>query len=384
MKSANNSILHFKESIFATMTKMAQKNSAINLSQGFPDFDGPSWIMSLVTQAMAHGHNQYAPTHGVPELRQTIAHNYKKFYALDFDPLDEITITNGATEAIFCTITALVNPGDEVIVLEPFYDSYVAALNLAQANIIPVTLYRDAFCFRIEELTHAFSEKTKLIILNNPHNPTGKMFTREELEVIIALAEKYDAYILSDEVYEFLTFDGARHIPTATLGKAIDRTITISSAGKTFGVTGWKIGWTIARGPISHHIRMVHQFNTFSVCTPMQWAVNQALQKLDDYLPEFRQLYQEKRDFFCRGLKEANYNPIIPQGTYFTVAPIGHLTQLHDVGHCMELIERKKVAAIPPSVFYLKSKEGQEYIRFCFAKKSETLEKALHNLKSRI
>ncbi|MEK6623440.1 MAG: aminotransferase class I/II-fold pyridoxal phosphate-dependent enzyme, partial [Bdellovibrionota bacterium] len=318
------------------------------------------------------------------ELRRTLAQIFKKIYGLEFDPMDEITITNGATEAIFCTIMALVNPDDEVIVLEPFYDSYVAALNLSRAKIIPVTLYRNDFHFKVEELAQAFNDKTKLIILNNPHNPTGKVFTREELEVIVDLAEKYDAYILSDEVYEFLTFDGVKHLPVATLMKAIERTITISSAGKTFGVTGWKIGWALARGPISHSIRMVHQFNTFAVCTPMQWGVNQALQRLDEYLPTFRGLYQQKRDFFCKGLKEANYSPILPQGTYFTVAPIGHLTQLHDVGHCMELIERKKVAAIPPSVFYLKSSEGQEYIRFCFAKKNETLEKALQNLKSRL
>ncbi|MBI2520064.1 MAG: aminotransferase class I/II-fold pyridoxal phosphate-dependent enzyme [Bdellovibrio sp.] len=366
------------------MTKMAQKNAAINLSQGFPDFDGPPWLMDLVTEAMKSGHNQYAPTHGIVELRKTLAQTYKKIYGLEFDPMDEITITNGATEAIFCTIMALVNPADEVIVLEPFYDSYVATLNLARAKIIPVTLYRKEFRWRIEELTQAFSDKTKLIILNNPHNPTGKVFTREELETIIHLAEQYDAYILSDEVYEFLTFDGVAHLPIATLMKAIERTVTISSAGKTFGVTGWKIGWILACGAISHHIRMIHQFNTFSVCTPMQWGVNQALQRLDEYLPTFRRLYQEKRDFFCQGLIEASYLPIIPKGTYFTVAPIGQLTQLHDVGHCMELIERKKVAAIPPSVFYLKSQEGQEYIRFCFAKKAETLEKALQNLKSRL
>ncbi|OFZ17332.1 MAG: hypothetical protein A2X86_02440 [Bdellovibrionales bacterium GWA2_49_15] len=384
MKTANYSILNFKESIFATMTKMAQKNAAINLSQGFPDFDGPSWLMDLVTEAMAQGHNQYAPTHGVPELRRTLAQLYKNIYGLEFDPVDEITITNGATEAIFCTIMALVNPQDEVIVLEPFYDSYVATLNLAGAKIVPVTLYRNEFRWHVDELAKAFSDKTKLVILNNPHNPTGKVFTREELEAIVGLAEQFDAYLLSDEVYEFLTFDGAKHLPTATISKALERTITISSAGKTFGVTGWKIGWTLARGQISHHIRMVHQFNTFSVCTPMQWGVNQALQRLDEYLPTFRSLYQEKRDFFCKGLTLANYSPIIPQGTYFTVAPIGHLTGLHDVGHCMELIERKKVAAIPPSVFYLKSREGQEYIRFCFAKKNETLEKALQNLKSRL
>jgi len=382
MQSFNKEVASFKESIFATMTKIAQKNNAINLSQGFPDFDGPNWLKELAYSAMKDGHNQYAPMPGLLELRQVVSKNYNKFYGINYDPQNEITILNGATEAIFCTIKALINPGDEVIVFEPFYDSYVASLQMSGAKIIPVTLKLPDFTFDKEELANSFGTKTKLVIINTPHNPTGKIFNNDEIALILNLASKYDSYILSDEVYEFLTYDGHNHRPTAFDIKSRDRVITISSTGKTFGVTGWKIGWACAHPLVTQQIRLVHQFTTFSVATPLQWAMVKALEQLDQYLPNFRQEYKAKRDFFCQGLKAIGYGPLLPAGTYFTVVPIHSKTSLNDVDYCLELIEKKKVAAIPPSAFYLKSAEGQKYIRFCFAKKQDTLERALQNLRA--
>lgn len=383
MKPTSKTVANFKESIFATMTKMALKNQAINLSQGFPDFDGPEWIRDLAARAVHEsekGANQYAPSPGIAPLRKIISQNYQKYYQLNYNQDSDITITNGATEAIFSSTLALVNPGDEVIVFEPYYDSYIASIELAGGIPIPVTLHAPSFEFKKEELEAAFSPKTKFVFLNTPHNPSGKVFNREELEIIAELTKKYDVYVVSDEVYEFLTFDEHKHIPIASLEGMKERCITISSTGKTFGLTGWKIGWTATTPELSHAIRMVHQFNTFSVCHPMQMAMAEALNKLEDYLPSFRETYQSKRDLFMDGLKKAGFNARQPEGTYFAMVPIREHTDKDDIGYCQELIEKKKVASIPPSAFYMKSKQGQDYLRFCFAKKNKTLEAALNNL----
>ncbi|TNF26267.1 MAG: aminotransferase class I/II-fold pyridoxal phosphate-dependent enzyme [Deltaproteobacteria bacterium] len=383
MKELSKVVEGFKESIFATLSKKARKNEAINLGQGFPDFDGPAWIIDLAKKALDKGEqhvNQYAPFEGVMPLREAISKNYQKYYNLDYDPQTEITVVNGATEAIFSTILAIVNPGDEVIIFEPFYDSYLASIKLAGGIPVPVTLKTREFNWDLNELKEAFSSKTKLVILNSPHNPTGKIFSTNEVEELGTLLKKHDAYLMSDEVYEFLVFGENKHIPPATHAGLKERTITISSIGKTFGLTGWKIGWTCAPKHLTHAIRMVHQFNTFSVNQPIQHAVAEALEKMDDYLPEFRALYQKKRDYFLEGMKKCGYDPIEPQGTYFVMVPIETHTTLEDVGYCMELIETRKVASIPPSAFYIKGDEGKKYLRFCFAKKDETLQSALENL----
>ncbi|MCO4754217.1 MAG: aminotransferase class I/II-fold pyridoxal phosphate-dependent enzyme [Bacteriovoracaceae bacterium] len=385
MKETSSVVKSFKESIFATLTKKAHKNQAINLSQGFPDFDGPQWIIHLAKKSLEKGDkhiNQYAPLEGIKSLRQIVSKNYKKFYDLDYNPNTEITITNGATEAIFSTILALVNPGDEVIIFEPFYDSYLASIQLAGGIPVPVTLKTNDFKWNSNELREAFSSKTKLVILNTPHNPSGKIFDTLELEELSSLIKEFDTYLMSDEVYEFLLFDNNIHLPPATFKGLKERTVTISSVGKTFGLTGWKIGWTCAPESLSHAIRMVHQFNTFCVNQPTQDAVASALEKLDDYLPGFREMYQKKRDLFIKGLKDCGYNPIVPKGTYFVMVPIEEHTKLNDVDYCTELIETKKVASIPPSAFYIKGDEGKKYLRFCFAKKDETLKAALKNLSS--
>lgn len=385
MKELSKVVEGFKESIFATLSKKARKNQAINLSQGFPDFDGPDWIVELARESLLKGDkhvNQYAPFEGIMPLRDVLSRNYKKYYELEYDPETEITVLNGATEAIFVTIQALVNPGDEVIIFEPFYDSYLASIKLAGGVPVPVTLKTHEFKWNSKELTEAFSNKTKLVILNTPHNPSGKIFSQSEIEELGNLIKKHDSYLMSDEVYEYLVFGENKHIPPATMKGLKERTITISSIGKTFGLTGWKIGWACAPKHLSHAIRLVHQYNTFSVNQPMQHAVAAALEKMDDYIPEFKALYQSKKNLFIEGLKKCGYRPIEPQGTYFVMVPIETHTSLEDVGYCMELIETKKVASIPPSAFYIQGDEGKKYLRFCFAKKDETLKMAIDNLSS--
>ncbi len=378
MKSINKTVDNFKESIFSTMTKMAMENKAINLSQGFPDFDGPKWVVELTKEALESGQNQYAPSMGILPLREAIAHNYQRFYHLSYNPLNEVLVTNGATEAIFCTCMALLNPGDEVIVLEPFYDSYIASIELAGAKVVPVTLKAPDFHFDMADLKEALSDKTKMLIINNPHNPTGKVYEESELIALCEFAIKNDLYVMSDEVYEFLTFEKP-HIPTATLENMKERTITISSTGKTFGLTGWKIGWVASSAEIVAAIHKVHQFNVFCVSHPFQVAMAQALAKMDDYLAEFKSDYKRKRDILVSGLKASGFNVLNPAGTYFALVllPEGE----NDVDYCKKLIIENKVAVIPTSAFYMKSNEGSRIVRFCFAKKDETLHSALNNLK---
>jgi len=381
MKDTALRIADFKDSIFGVISRLAREHNAVNLGQGFPDFDGPNWLKDIAYKKMQEGHNQYAPFPGTPNLRQEISNYYKKFYSLNYNPDSEITVTVGATEAIYLVIMGLINPGDEVVVLEPFYDSYVASIKMAGGIAVPVTMHAPDFTIDQKELEAAVSSRTKLLILNNPHNPTGKVWTKEELVAVSNVAIKNDLYLLSDEVYEFLVFDGAKHLPTATLEGMMDRTITVSSAGKTFGLTGWKIGWICANQKVTNACRLVHQYVTFSVSTPMQEAVAEGLKQLPDYLPGFVSLYKEKRDWFYQEMKLLGFDFPIPKGTYFMMVPLLKHTNLKDVDYALKLITEKKVATVPPSAFYLKSAEGEKYLRFCFAKKEETLKSAIENLK---
>jgi aspartate/methionine/tyrosine aminotransferase len=380
MKDTAQRIAGFKDSIFGVISRLAREHGAVNLGQGFPDFDGPEWLKEIAHQKMQQGHNQYAPFPGTLNLRQEVSHYYKNFYQINYDAESQVTITVGATEAIYLVISALVNPGDEVIVLEPFYDSYVASIKMAGGIPVPVTMHAPDFNVDTVELESVISPRTKLLILNNPHNPSGKVWSREELLEVSRLTIKHDLYVLSDEVYEFLLFDGAKHIPTASLTEMWERTITVSSAGKTFGLTGWKIGWICAPEKISHACRLIHQYVTFSVSTPMQEAVAEGLKKLPEYLPGFVELYKKKRDYFYREMRQLGFEFHIPQGTYFMMVPLSGKTQLSDVDYAMKLITERKVATVPPSAFYLKSTEGRGYLRFCFAKQEETLKNAIVNL----
>jgi N-succinyldiaminopimelate aminotransferase len=375
-----NRVLTMSDSIFATMSKMSVEYNALNLGQGFPDFDGPVWIMEEAFKAMKSGKNQYAPSQGILSLRKIISSVQINHYNMDYDPESEITITTGATEALYCSLQAIVNPGDEVILFEPYYDAYLADVVLAGGIPKYVTLSKPDFSFVINELENAVTEKTKAILINSPHNPTGKVFSKSELEVIANIAIEKDLIVISDEAYEFLTYNDVIHIPIATLPKMRNRTITINSTGKTFGMTGWKVGYATANVRLSTAIRKVHQWTTFAVNTPAQHAIAFGFENLESYLIDFRVLYQSKRDKAIKLLKDTKFNAHIPMGSYFIMIDIPEGIFSSDVDAATKLVKEYGVATIPPSVFYSKSYQGNTMLRLCFAKSDETLENGIAKL----
>ncbi len=384
MKSLNTTIEQFTPSIFSTMTQLANNHQAINLGQGFPDFDGPPFMLEALSEASKSSaplhSRQYAPAKGAAILRHQLIQQMKDFYGLDYNADKEVLITNGATEALFLAAMALLNPGDEVLLFEPFYDSYMANILMAQAVPRCVELKAPEFAIEAAAIEELIGPKTKFIYWNNPHNPTGRVFGPEELQIIADLAIKHDLYIISDEVYEFLTYDNIPHIPLAGLPGMRERVVTISSIGKTMGVTGLKIGWMIGPEKLINAFTMVHQFNTFCVNHPAQYATAKALESLPQYRTELSTFYQKKRDYLFQQLKILNYNPIRPQGSYFIICqlPAGQ----KDVDFCTQLIVAQKVVAIPVSPFYQVPERGEHLIRFCFAKKDEVLKAAVENLKN--
>lgn len=374
-----NKLENMPVSIFSVITQLAYEHKAVNLGQGFPDFNGPDWIFEFALQAMNEGKNQYAPSLGIHSLKHSIANYQKKYYDLNYDD-NEIIITAGATEALFDTFNAFINPGDEVVLFEPYYDSYCADVMLAGGIPKFVTLKKPDFNFDYEELESAISFKTKIIVLNNPHNPTGKVFSEEELKFIASLAIKHDLMVITDEVYEFLTFDGINHIPFASIPGMKERTITISSCGKTFGLTGWKIGYALAKPDWIQAIHGIHQWTTFAVNTPAQHAMASAFMKLDEYIPEFQKLYQSKLDFVFNNLLSSKFKPHRPKGSYFIMVDIPDELG-YDRDATIKLIKEFGVATIPPSVFYSKSNEGKTMLRICFAKQEQTLQEGINRLK---
>jgi N-succinyldiaminopimelate aminotransferase len=382
MNKFNSKLENIPVSIFSVITNLAYKYNATNLGQGYPDFNGPEWIFDYALTAMKEGKNQYAPSYGINSLRNSIAGYQKQFYDIDWNSESEIIITAGATEALFDSINALINSGDEVILFEPYYDSYYADVILAGGVPKFVTLKLPNFSFDFDELESQITTKTKLIILNNPHNPTGKVFDKNELEFISQIAKKYNLWVISDEVYEFLTFDNIHHTPISTFDGMQDRTITISSCGKTFGFTGWKIGYAIARKEIIDAIHGVHQWTTFAVNTPAQHSMSQAFQRLDEYLPDFRKLYEEKRNFVYTELLTSKFKPIKPYGSYFLMMQFPDDLFKDDIQASEILIKEFGIATIPPSVFYSKSQEGKHLLRLCFAKTEETLKEGIKKLKN--
>lgn len=367
------------ESVFTTMSRLAVENNAVNLGQGFPDFNGPDWLIEEVYKAMKQGKNQYSPSIGIMTLRKNLSDMYRAIYDISWSYENEIIITMGATEALFSAIHSIVDEGDEVIIFEPYYDSYIYDIILAGGTPKFVTLHKPDFSFKFEELEKTITDKTKAIVLNNPHNPTGKVYSVDELKFIADIANKYNLIIISDEVYEFLTYDNVPHIPISTLPNMHDRTITISSAGKTFGFTGWKIGWACAEEKLIKGIHSIRQWTTFAVNTPCQHAVAYGLTRINEYLKDFRKLYQNKRDFIIQELKGSLFSTILPYGSYFLMVNIPSGT--NDKELAIELVKNYKVATIPPSVFYSKSDEGKSMLRLCFAKLDETLKKGVKNLK---
>ncbi|MFQ5611830.1 MAG: methionine aminotransferase [Anaerolineae bacterium] len=371
---------NFGTTIFFEMTRLANQHRAINLGQGFPDFPAPDFVKQAATQAIRADINQYAPGNGRPRLRGAIARKMAEHYGLTVDPDTEITITHGATEAIFAAILGLVNPGEEVIVFEPFYDSYVPSIEIAGGIPRYYTLRPPGWSIDAEALAALFSDKTKLIIINTPHNPTGKVYSERELGLIAELCRAHDVIALTDEVYEHIIFDGQRQRPLATLPGMAGRTVTVSSLGKTFSVTGWKVGWTVAAPELNQAIFRGHQFIVYSGAAPLQEAAAIALETASDYYAELATMYQTRRDFLAAALSQAGLKPIPPQGTYFIMVDIGDLGFPDDVAFCRYLTTEVGVAAIPPSAFYHNPADGARLARFAFCKTQEMLEAAAERL----
>jgi N-succinyldiaminopimelate aminotransferase len=366
--------------IFAEMSALAVATGSINLGQGFPDTDGPREIAQAAADAVLQGRgNQYPPGAGIPELRQAIAEHQKRFYGLAVDPDTEVLVTAGATEAIAAAMLALLEPGDEVIALEPYYDSYAACIAMAGATRIPITLRPPAFRPDLGALADAVTGRTRLILLNSPHNPTGMVLTREELTTIAELAVARDLIVVTDEVYEHLVFDG-EHIPIASLPGMRDRTVSISSAGKTFSFTGWKVGWVTGTAPVVSAVRTAKQFLTFVSSGPFQYAVATGLGMPDAFYASLAADLRRKRDLLAAGLARAGFDVFTPQGTYFITTDISPLGEQDGVEFCRMLPRRCGVVAIPNAVFYDNVQAGRSQVRFAFCKKDAVLAAAATRL----
>jgi N-succinyldiaminopimelate aminotransferase len=366
--------------VFAEMSALAARTGAVNLGQGFPDTDGPGEVIEAAVRALRTGHNQYAPGIGIQSLREAIAAHQERFYGLTYDPSSEILVTTGATEAIAAALLALVEPGDEVIALEPYYDSYVAGISMAGGVRVPVTLRTPDFRLDVDALAAAISTRTKLMLINSPHNPTGTVLDLDELSAIAALAVEHDLLVITDEVYEHLTFDGLAHHPLAAMDRMRDRTVTISSGGKTFSFTGWKVGWACASPDLVRAVNTAKQFMTFTSGAPLQPAIAQALAMPDSYFHSFGADLQAKRDRLCKGLSEVGFDVFVPQGTYFVTTDIRPLGYTDGMEFCLSLPERAGVVAIPHQVFYDNTEVGKPLVRWAFCKQEAVIDEALDRL----
>jgi aspartate/methionine/tyrosine aminotransferase len=367
----------FTESVIREMTRICDAVGGYNLSQGFPDFESPKEIKEAAIKAIKENWNQYPVTFGEPELREAISQKAWNYNSIKCDPETDITVTCGATEAMIASLKALINPGDEIIVFEPFYENYGPDGILSGATPRYVTLYAPDWHFRQEELENVFNKNTKAIVINTPNNPTGKVFSQEELEAIAALCIKWDCYAVTDEIYEHILYDGSHHISMATIPGMEERTITVNSISKTYSVTGWRVGWAIANKLITERIRKVHDFLTVGAPTPFQHAAVTALSFPEEYYATLRAHYTEARAFLIKVLQETGFNPHIPKGAYYTIADVSDLMKKlnvdDDVSFSRKLIELTGVATVPGSAFYSKPEMGRHQVRFCFCKKWETL-----------
>jgi len=370
----------FGTSIFTEITLLANRYGALNLGQGFPNFDGPQVIKDAAIAAITSGANQYLRSMGLPALNAAIAEHERRFYGLEYEPDRDITVMSGATEAICATLLALCEPGDEVIAFEPCYDSYRPCVAMAGATLKPILLSGAGFAFDAGELARAINAKTRLILLNTPHNPVGKVFSRAELEQIAELCIQNDLLCVTDEVYEHLVFDG-EHLPIACLPGMAERTVKISSTGKTFSFTGWKIGYTCAPAEITAAIRTAHQFITFCNSGPFQPAMALGFGLGDEFYNELRDDYRRKRDVLASGLRAAGFGVDDPAGTYFIVADIRPLGYDDDVEFCRRMPELVGVAAIPASAFYIDKAAGRHLVRFAFCKTEDVLHEGIERLK---
>ncbi|ALV34523.1 pyridoxal phosphate-dependent aminotransferase [Streptomyces sp. CdTB01] len=381
----NRRLAEFGTTIFAEMSALALRTGSINLGQGFPDTDGPEEVREAAVRALRDGRgNQYPPGPGVPELRTAITAHQQRWYGLSYDPDAEVLVTAGATEAIAASLLALLEPGDEVIALEPYYDSYAACIAMAGGTRVPVTLrpHEGSFRLDLDELRAAVTDRTRLLLLNTPHNPTGTVLTRAELAAVAELAVERDLLVVTDEVYEHLVFDDAEHLPLAGFPGMRDRTVTIGSAGKTFSFTGWKVGWVTASPPLVAAVRSAKQFLTYVSSGPFQYAVAEALALPDAYFTAFREDMLAKRDLLAAGLKDAGFGVFRTAGTYFVTTDIRPLGESDGFAFCRALPERAGVVAIPNAVFYDHREAGAPFVRFAFCKRAEVLAEAVQRLKT--
>lgn len=371
------------ETIFATMSALALEHDAVNLGQGFPDTDGPERVLEAARRAITDGHNQYPPSIGIPELRAAVAAHQEEHHGLVLDPADQVLVTSGATEAIAASLLGLVEAGDEVVTFEPSYDSYSACIALAGGvkRTVPLTFPDPSF--DRDRLTAAFSDRTKVVLLNSPHNPSGKVFSTEELAVVADLAREHDAWVISDEVYEHLTF-GVPHVPIATLPGMADRTLTIGSAGKFFSVTGWKVGWASGPAPLVRAARVAKQFLTFTTASPLQHAVAAALEMGPAPLTSLRDSLRTRHDLLVDGLSAAGLAVRPSQGTYFLVADLTPIGVTDALTWCMELPATAGVAAVPVSVFCDDPAPTASLVRFAFCKQEEVLREGARRLAAAI
>jgi N-succinyldiaminopimelate aminotransferase len=392
----NRRLAEFGTTIFAEMSALALRTGSINLGQGFPDTDGPEEVREAAVRALRDGRgNQYPPGPGVPELRTAIADHQRRRYGLEFDPDTEVLVTAGATEAIAAALLGLLEPGDEVVALEPYYDSYAACIAMAGGTRVPVTLRPSGgtaggsgatdgerrFRLDLDELRAAVTDRTRLLLINTPHNPTGTVLTRTELAAIAELAVERDLLVVTDEVYEHLVFDDAEHLPLATFPGMRERTVTIGSAGKTFSFTGWKVGWVTAAPALVTAVRSAKQYLTYVASGPFQYAVAEALALPDSYFEAFRADMLAKRDLLATGLKDAGFGVFRTAGTYFLTTDIRPLGERDGFAFCRALPERAGVVAIPNAVFYDHREAGAPFVRFAFCKRTEVLASATERLR---
>lgn len=378
---ASDKASRFTESVIREMSRIAAAHKAVNLAQGFPDFPAPQQIKDAAVEAILADHNQYAVTWGTKALRDSISWKIKNDYNVEFDPEKQITVCCGATEGMIATLLATVNPGDEVIIFEPFYENYGPDVILCGAVPKYVQLKPPEFSFDPEELAAAFSNRTKAIIINTPNNPTGKVFSRQELNVIAELCIKHDALAITDEIYEHILYDGAQHIPLWTLPGMADRTIAINSISKTYSVTGWRIGFVTASPEITQSVRKVHDFLTVGAAAPLQTAAAKALRFDSGYYKELSSFYGERRDYLLSELTSIGFKCVRPAGAYYIMADITPFGYDNDVDFAKYLAEKIGVAVVPGSSFYRKDNAaGNKFIRFCFCKEKSTLEAAVERL----
>ncbi len=367
--------------IFTTMSQLAAQTGALNLSQGFPDFNGPQGLLDAVGRHIAQGHNQYAPMTGLQSLREQVSAKIARSYGVAIDPDSEVTITPGATEAIFCAVQAVVQAGDEVIVFDPCYDSYEPSVELAGGRCVHVQLSGEGFAIDWQKLSDAISDRTRMIILNSPHNPSGALISRADLDRLAALIGERDIYLISDEVYEHLIFDGVQHASVLAHAQLLRRAFVVSSFGKTYHVTGWKTGYVVAPPGLTLELRKVHQYVNFCGVTPLQWALADYMASNPEHVEELPAFYQAKRDLFCDLLAPSRFTFTRTPGTYFQLVDYGQIRpDLNDVEMSLWLTREHGVATIPVSVFYQNPIAEQRLVRLCFAKREDTLRAAAEKL----